>query len=442
MTRRTLSLLALCAVLSGCSIMPSWLGGTEKEKPKLPGERIAVLPVGAGLAPDTSLTAMPFALPPAATNADWPHSGAITADAGNLAGGSFTQTTSATAGDGNAFKSTLVPQPVVASGTVFAMDASGYISAHDAADITKIHWQSKGVSEEDDPPILGGGLAYDGGKLYAVSGLGTVAALDAATGKPVWRKKMDLSFFSAPQVAGGKLFVLTLDNQIYALSAATGDVLWNQRGISETSAIMTPVSPAVAEDTVIAPYSSGEIYALSATDGHELWNDSMSPGPRIGTSSFFGGIGGDPVIDGSVVFAVSSGGAISVLSLAAGQHAWDRPIGAINTPWLAGNYMYLLTTDNEVICFLKFDGRIRWSRKLRDYKDEKDKRYPIIWRGPVVTSGRAVVIGSNGQLLLISAETGAIEKTLDIPENIFTAPVIAGGRMYLIGQDATLYELQ
>ncbi|MDE3038925.1 MAG: PQQ-binding-like beta-propeller repeat protein, partial [Pseudomonadota bacterium] len=138
----------------------------------------------------------------------------------------------------------------------------------------------------------------------------------------------------------------------------------------------------------------------------------------------------------------STGNALSVLALATGQHAWDRPIGSLNTPWLAGDYMYLLTTDNTVACFVKYDGRIRWATKLRDFKDEKDKKHPIVWRGPVVTDGRVAVVGSNGQLLLLAAEDGKITATRDIPENIYTAPIVAGGRMYLIGQDATLYELQ
>ncbi|MDE3038187.1 MAG: PQQ-like beta-propeller repeat protein, partial [Pseudomonadota bacterium] len=294
-------LLTLCVMLGGCSVMPSWLGGKKEEKPKLPGERIAVLPVGAGLEPDATLKTVPFTLPPPAMNADWPqHNGTISAAAGNLAGGGFSIVMNATAGDGNAFESTLVPPPVVAGGTVFVMDAAGTISAHDAGDISKIHWQSPGVSEADDPPILGGGLAFDGGKLYAVSGLGAAAAFDAATGQPIWRKKMDVSFLSAPQVTDGKLFVLTLDNQIYAINATNGDALWNQRGINETTGLMNQVSPTVTGDTVIVPYSSGEVYALAAADGHELWSDSLSPGGgHIGTSALFGGIGGDPVVDGS-----------------------------------------------------------------------------------------------------------------------------------------------
>ena len=437
-----LSLIAVTLAVSGCSSMPSWLGGRKKEVTKLPGDRIAVLPLSTALQPDDALKNTPVVLPVVSANGDWPqHNGFITPATGNLAGGAFDKTMHATVGEGEEFVSTLIAQPVVAGGTVYAMDAVGAISAHDAADVSKIRWKSKGVAEKDEPQIIGGGLAFDDGKLYVVSGRGIVAALDAATGKEVWRKALHTPLRSAPRVDGGKLFVISLDNQLFTLNAVTGDVLWSHRGIEETAEIMKSVSPALTGETVIAPYSSGEIYALSVPDGKEIWSDSLSSHQHT-QAGLFSGIGGDPVIDGGVVIAVSSGGALSVLALANGQHLWERPIGAINTPWLAGDYMYLISSDNTLICVAKFTGGIKWATKLSDFAKAKEKKEPITWRGPVVVDGKVVAVASNGQLLLADVMNGKIITIKDIAENIYTAPVIADGKMYLVGQDATLYQLQ
>lgn len=442
--RYMLGALALSMALGGCSHMPSWLGGEKKEKPKLAGERIAVLPVGAELQPDPTLQKVAMTLPAPAANADWPqHTGVVNAAAGNLAAaGHFEHESHAEAGKGEEFDHTLVPRPVVGGGQVFAMDAAGNISAHDAADVRKVNWQSKGVAEKHAPEILGGGLAFDQGKLYAASGCGTVIALDAATGKELWRKALRVPFRSAPRVAGDKLFALTIDNQVFALNTATGEVVWSQRGIDETAQLMNAVSPTVTDDTLIVPYSSGEVYALATGDGKEQWSESLTAGKRTQASAFFSGIGGDPVVDGSVIFAVSGGGLLSVLTLTDGHHLWDRPVGSINTPWVAGDYMFLLTTDNTLVCFVKYTGTIRWSMQLKNYENQKDKKKPITWRGPVLVNGNLVVTGSDGELLLVSATEGKIVSTQEIPEGIYTPPVVAGGRMYLIGQDARLYELQ
>lgn len=438
-----LVMLAISLPVSGCSYMPAWMGGRKDDTPKLPGTRIAVLPVNSELQPDESLKDAPVTLPAATMNTDWPqHTGMVTALAGNLGAGGLDKVTQASAGDGESFDHVLIPRPVVAGGMAFAMDSVGNISAHDAADVSHVRWESKGVAEEDEPHLIGGGLAFDQGRLYATSGGGRVAAFDAATGKELWHKSLRVPFRSAPRVDGGKLFATTIDNQVYALNALNGDILWNARGINETADLMNSVSPAVAGDVVIVPYSSGEIYALSVADGREIWNDSLSPGTRTQASSFFAGIGGDPIIDSGVVFAVSSGGMLSVLAANSGQRLWERPIGAINTPWVAGDYMFLLTTDNTLLCFIKYDGRIRWATKLASFEAEELKRRPISWKGPVMVDGRLAVVSSNGQLVLVNATDGKITATKEIPDDIYTSPVVAGGRMYLVSQDATLYSVQ
>jgi len=436
-------LAAMPLLLAGCSL-PSWMGGKTEEKPKLAGERIKALPVASEMEPDAALKITLVVLPPATPNNDWPqHGGTAKAADGNLAAdGAFSTIASATIGHGEAFENTLVTLPVVGGGTVFAMDSKGYISAHDAAHIETVRWQSKGVSQEDEPDVLGGGLAYDLGKLYVTSGRGIVAAFDAASGKELWHKSMRLPFQGAPKVAGDKLFALTLDNQTYALNAADGNIVWSHRGINETSGLLNAVSPVVMGDVVIIPYSSGEVYVLAVADGKEVWADSLSSGKRTQANALFAGIGGDPIVDSGVVISVSNGGSMMVHGLAGGQRAWERPIGSMNTPWLAGDNLFVLSTDNTLLCLLKYDGRVHWATQLQMFANVEDKKDPISWKGPVLVNGKLAVVGSHGQLLLVSAADGKIAATQTIPENIYTPPVVAAGRMYLVGQDAKLYSLK
>ena len=436
-----LLLLTLTLTLSACTSMPSWLGGDSKEKPKETGDRIAVLPVNTALKPDETLQKVQLALPAINKNDAWPaHSGIFTSDNSNLAGSSFDTMSSAKAGEGEAFEHTLVIAPVVGGGSVFAMDAVGNISAHDATDISNVRWQSKGVSEEDEPFILGGGLAYDNGKLYAISGRGIVVVLDAATGKELWHKSLHVPFRSAPKVADNKLFATTIDNQLYAINTSDGEVAWTQRGISETTGLLNTVSPAIAGDKVVVPYSSGEVYVLSAADGKEIWSESLAGSKRLQASALFAGIGGDPVIDGTVIFAINSGGVLNVKALATGQPAWELALGSVNTPWVTGEYIFVLTSDNTLVALHKFDGHIRWSTQLTSFKDMEKKKEPITWKGPVLVDGKLAVVSSNEQLLLVDANDGKIVETKSIPEDIYTPPVVAGGHMYLVGQNAALYE--
>lgn len=435
--------LAAALTLSACSSLPTWAGG-KKEKAKLAGTRIPVVAASSELQADEAAKEVPFTLPEANVNESWPQqTGTFNAQTSNLAlSGALDKSATASIGEGNSYSHTLVTRPVVGGGLVYAMDAVGHISAHDKGDIAKIKWRSKGVADEDEPEIFGGGLAFDDGRLYAVSGRGMVAAFDAASGKELWHKSLRIPLRSAPHVDGGKIFIITIDNQIYALNASDGEVQWNQRGISETAGILNSVSPVTAGGMVVAPFSSGEIYVLSASDGKETWSDSLSPSKHTQASAVLGGIGGDPVIDGEVVVSVSAGGSIAVKSLRTGQTAWTRPIGSLNTPWITGESLFVLTADNTLVSFVKFDGSIRWSTKLASFEDESDKSSAITWRGPVMVEGKLAVVSSKGQLLLINATDGKVAATKTVPEDIYTAPVVAGNTLYLVRQDATLYSLR
>lgn len=443
--RFLISIFALLLITS-CSYMPSWMGGEsqEEESKRAPGERQTVLPPAPAFTPDSAAAASVFSLPRTVDNLSWPqHTGLFTAATGNITfTGTLTQETSAEIGSGEAFDRPLIPRPVVEDGVVFAMDAVGIISAHDATNIDTIKWQSAGVSEDDEPNVLGGGLAVSDGKLFATSGRGLIAAFDAATGKELWKKSLRTPLKSAPAVAGGKLFVITGDSQLFALDIASGEALWAHRGIAETASLMNAVSPTVSGGDVIVPYASGEIHSLSAGDGNTLWSESLAAPGRTLASANFSGIGGDPVVDGDFVFAVSSGGKLGVFALATGQKIWEKPVSAINTPWISGDYLFVLTADNSVICFVKYTGAVRWAVKLPAYENEKKKEDPILWRGPVLLNGVLAIVGSHGEMKLLNAADGNVLDTKEIPEGIVTAPVVAGGRMFLVGQDATLYSLQ
>jgi len=437
------SLLVTVATLSACDYVPSWLGGADSEIAKLPGERLSVIAVSTELQADESIKAVPLSLPAVNANADWPqHSGGFASASSNLAAGSLVQSDSASAGDGESFAQPLAPRPVVAAGSVFAMDGEGKISAHEAAAIGNKRWVSDGVFEEDISNVSSGGLAYDQGKLYAVSGRGAIVAMDANTGAVIWKKTGYAPFRSAPKVAAGKLYAITIDSQIFAFDTATGEALWNHRGIDETAGILNSVSPVLAGDVIIVPYESGELYALSAADGRELWSNALGLNKRTQATAIFSGIGGDPVVDGDVVFAVSSSGVFAAYSIPLGHKLWERQVASVNTPWITGDYVFVLSADNTLMAMLKYDGRVRWAIRVPSFEDEESKRRPISWRGPVMVAGKLAVVGSHGEMLLVDSNDGKIHSTVDIADDVYTAPVVAGGRVYLVTKSAKLISLQ
>lgn len=431
--------LLLC---TACESLPSWMGGAEKAVARLPGERLDVLQSNANLEADASLAQTAFNIPPAALNENWSQStGLFTAQNANIKlAGDLTLRENVSIGDGHAFSHSLVPRPMVANGRVFAMDAKGYISAHDATHINQTLWVSAALSNDNE--VMGGGLALDGGKLYAVSGLGRIVALDANTGAEIWHRDLGIPLRSAPRVSEGKLYVISIDSQLFALDVANGTSVWSHRGIGETAGLMNNVSPAMIGDLVIAPYASGELYALKKETGDEVWRASLAQAKRTEATAVFSGIGGDPVIDDVAVFAVSSSGLFSAFNSLNGQSIWEKKVASINTPWLAGEYLFLMSEDNQLSAIAKYDGRVRWTLSLPRFKDDVHQLYPIVWRGPVMTDGKLLLINAEGEMKIIDATNGTELLTLSIAEGVSTVPVVASGKLFLVGNDATLYSYQ
>lgn len=430
-------LLTAGLVLAGCDSLPSWMGGDDPPEKKLPGERVAVLEYQRALEPDTTLLDTPVELLPPEQNTQWRYEASPLSDGiENLATTGLNEAESVTIGDGNGWDTELIPTPVVADGVLYAMDAHGYISAHNAKMLSQTLWQSTELVPEEDEDIQGGGLSVAGGVVYATSGRGAVVALVAKDGSLLWRQDASVPIRAAPVAAEGKVFVTTIDNQLLAYDAHTGRPQWNHRGIRETAVFLGAVSPAIENGIVIAAYTSGEIYALRADDGSQLWSDTLVIPKRTLASSSLTGIDANPIIRGGAVYGLSNNGLMVADVLSSGRGLWDMEISGYQTPWAAGDYLFVLDASNTLVAIRSKDSAVRWVHSLRqtDDGDDRSARYS----GPIMMNSQLVVVNNQGQLFIISPNDGKIIKTLDVSDDVMVGPVVAGGRLYLLSKDATL----
>jgi outer membrane protein assembly factor BamB len=79
-------------------------------------------------------------------------------------------------------------------------------------------------------------------------GTGVIAALDAATGRPLWTRTLPSAPFGCATVANDVVFAPTYDGRIYALAAGTGEILWSDRAQAGINGC-----PSVAGDTLLVP---------------------------------------------------------------------------------------------------------------------------------------------------------------------------------------------
>lgn len=433
----TLLALLLVAGLGGCSTVSGWF--TKDKPPPLPGDRISVLLNQRTLVADPELADVQILLPAPEANKDWPQSGGYPNHAMHhlLIPENITKAWSVDIGSGSSGDKRFSSPPVIADGKVFVVDSSSVVSAYAASDGSRL-WKNDLTPDEEDEGHISGGVAYEKGRLYVSTGFAQVIALDANTGTEIWRQKVSGPARAAPTIRNGRVFVVTVDNRLFAINAETGKALWTHTGISETASLLGSASPAVSGDIVVVPYTSGELVALKASSGRVLWQDTLITIKRTDVISNLAHIRGLPVIDRGRVIAISHGGIMAALDLRTGRRLWQKGIGGLESPWVAGDYIFVITNDAEITAISRKDGRIHWVRALPRYEDIETQEDPIIWTGPILASNRLIVAGSHGLAMSISPYTGRILGTVEMPDGVSVPPVAAGGTVYFLANDAEL----
>jgi len=437
-TLRFLMAAALVAVtLSGC-------GWFEKKKTPLVGERVSVFSDRKELEPDKDAASINITLPAPVANDSWPQSGGFANHAmEHLEIGPSPQVLwTADVGAGTSSSRILTAGPVVAEGKVFVKDAESTVSAFDANTGGRIWSVTLKPEKARDANEFGGGVAYYGGRLFVTTGFADVFCLDPNDGHEIWNSTVSAPIRGAPLVFGDRVFSISIDNKLHAMAAVDGSDLWNFTGLQEVAGYVGGNSAAGASDVIVAPFSSGELVELRAENGRTVWNESLV-GPRRESRAFgnLADIRGRPVIDRDLVIAMGSAGTIAAIDLRAGQRIWERNVGGSQTPWLAGRFIFVVTSGADVAALERSTGKVKWVTPLTQYADEK-RREPIQWAGPVLASDRLLIGGSTGELLALSPYTGEVIGKLELREPMRLAPVIANRTIFILADSGRLIALR
>ena len=439
-TLRSFAVSALCLLVAGCGTVEGWF---EEEEELLPGERVSILSLDRGIEADPSISDLRVTLPPAQANAEWPTAGGNNAHSlGHVAlSGGLQRAWVADIGEESDDEGKILAQAVVANGRIYTMDSRALVSAFDAGSGNAI-WRSDLEPEDEADGFFGGGLAVSGGKVFVTTGFAKVFALDAGSGNVVWEGRVPAPMRAAPTVADGRVFAITLDNAVYAFNAEDGSELWQHVGFQELAGLVGAASPAVSGSTVIAPYSSGEIFALLAENGRELWSDNLATRNRTDQSSDLADIRALPVIDSERVFAISHSGRMAALDMRRGLRAWDISLGGKEMPWVAGDFIYVVTKEAQLVAVTRDQGRVRWVRNLDRWEDPEDREGPISWTGPVLAGDRLVVASSTGVALTVSPYDGEIQGSTQLPGPVTVPPTVANGILYFVTDGGELAALR
>ncbi|MFT3809027.1 MAG: PQQ-binding-like beta-propeller repeat protein [Micropepsaceae bacterium] len=447
--------LAAALALGGCSTINSVTESIfgAKTEARVPGERISLMPRGQdALVQDPVFAGKAVPLPAPVQVGSWPNPGGTPENAvGNIdASVNFGQAWSTSIGVSTSSDSAITASPIIAQGMIFTLDAAVGVRAFDvssggeiwgvslAVEDTSSDWYFFSSGGDTPEEGYGGGLAYSDGRLYVTTGFGEVVALNPNDGSRLWTKKTGSPFHTAPTARDGRVYVVNRENRMWALDGATGGEIWNHEVFAEGAGVLASTSPAAGGDLIVVPYTNGDIYALRANNGRAVWSNSLTRTGVADSLSSINDIAGRPVIDGNIVFAISHAGRFVAIDARSGERLWTRDLAGVQTPWVAGDYVYVTGMDGVVYCFEKLTGRVAWSTYLGRWQDEEAREDTVEWSGPLMANGHLVLTSTDGRIAVLAASSGAVEQSFETGVGSIIAPIAAAGALFLLNDDGDL----
>ena len=279
-----------------------------------------------------------------------------------------------------------------------------------------------------------GGLVIHAGKVYGLvsaasksSAIDEVFCLDAATGKTIWKSKVQDSSgqagSSTPCIVKGKLYVVGSGSKAYCLNADSGSPIWEAK---LTRSSNKSIASSIAVVGKVAVLLADVLTGLDAETGKVLWTQNQITGFESSPVAW-NSKGRDYVI-------CNSARETHCVDAADGRILWSVPGGGKSTPVVAQEYggdFLVNMSDNRRTGLSAYRLTDKGPQKLWTLKECDRASSPVVFDGHVY----AIAGGSNGHgahLLCVHLDTGKVawEEVVDFAE--VSSPVVADGKVFAV----------
>ena len=304
--------------------------------------------------------------------------------------------------------------PATSGGQIAVASNDGTVAVLDAATGRDIWRLNIGT------PIAAG-VGSDGKVSAVITTANELVALEA--GRELWRQKLAARSFTAPLVAGGRVFVLAADRSISAFDGAAGRRLWTQTRPGEPLVLRQAGVLLAVGDTLVAG-AAGRLIGLNPSSGATRWDVAIASPRGTNDVERLVDLVGRVARVGDEVCARAFQANVGCVNTARGTISWTK--AASGSEGIDGDSQLVVGTesDGKVVAWRATNGDRAWTVEH------------LLRRGltaPVML-GRTIAIGdSTGLVHLLSRTDGApVTRLATDGTAIATAPVRAGATMVVV----------
>ena len=321
-------------------------------------------------------------------------------------------------------------RPAYADGKLYAAGVDGTIAALDAQSGRTL-WQKRLGSRHGfilhhgkNSLQWAGGPSVSGDLLVIGSIQGIVQALDAGSGTERWIVQLSSEVLSAPAIAEGIVVVRTNDGRLVGLDAADGSRKWTfDRASVPILSLRGNSAPHIANGAVFAGEDNGKVLALRVADGNPLWEQLLAPGEGRSEIERIQDVDGTVAVGDGVIYASGYRGQVAALIAESGRPLWSHELSSYTGVAVAPTQVYVADADSAVWALDLRTGASNWKQDGLKYR----------WVSEGATQDDTVVVGDQeGWVHWLSASDGKFAARARLSkEPIQSAPVVVGDVAYV-----------
>lgn len=309
----------------------------------------------------------------------------------------------------------------VNAGTFTVADDGGTVMALQA-DTGRQLWRAE-VGDK-----LSAGVGSDGRFASVVTRDNELVVLDA--GKPLWRKQLPSRVVTAPLVAGERVFVLGVDRAVHAFDALDGSKLWVYQRPNDALTLASPGVLMPFKDTLVVGQGP-KLAGLDSLRGTLRWEATVAS-PR-GTNEIerLADLVGPAARVGELVCARAYQSAVACVNAERGSAVWTRNAGGITGVGADAQMMAGVDGSDRLTAWRTTDGTVAWTVEKLLFRN---------LTAPLAV-GKAFVLGDlEGMVHWFARDSG--EAVLRLPTDgtpVAAAPVASGLTLLVVTRDGGLF---
>jgi outer membrane protein assembly factor BamB len=275
---------------------------------------------------------------------------------------------------------------------------------------------------------IAAGVGSDGRTVAVITRANELVALSA--GKELWRQKLPAVGYTAPFVAGGRIFVLTADRAVSGYDGQTGRKLWTQQRAGEPLVLRHAGVMLAVGDTLVVGLS-GRLAGLNPLNGTIRWEAPLASPRGINDVERLVDLVGTVSRVGDTVCARAFQANVGCVDAARGTLLWTKPANGAEG----------VHGDNTQVVGTESDGRVvAWKRDNGDRAWTTDLLLHRGVTGPLAL-GRSVVVGdAAGFVHMLSREDGKLLNRLSTDGSAIAAsPVAAGNTLVVVTRNGGVF---